>query len=522
MKSLLIRPPARFIEGAIKPAISLPTGLLYLASVLEQAGRTVGIYDAQLNNNRPVIRDADGTLHMGDSWDAVQAKIRAYRPDLVGISCMFSAQMENALRLAEIVKQIDPGIVTIIGGSHPTVRPADFFEKTSAIDLVCLGEGEFTLRDVVQKLAAKEALSDVPGIAVREKGTLKINPARPRISPLDEIPLPAYHLINLEDYFNLYAQGYTDRPIPRSSGFERSVSIITSRGCPHLCVFCSVHLHMGRAWRAHSVDYVKRHLDLLTGTYGVRHIHFEDDNVSLDARRFQGILKLIQDARPALSWDTPNGLRVDTLTRDMLQLCRDSGCVYIIFGVESGNQQVLDKIVNKRLDLASVLRAAAWAQEIGIDAMAFFVIGFPKETKSQMQDTADFAVGLQARYDVTPFLFVATPLPGTKLEQICIEEGYIPHALSPQELARMTQGAMYIGTDTFSAADIEEVKKSFLKRYRINVIRRGMAIMVRRPLGFIRILRHMNAFRKTLPLAESVATTLRLGNWIVKKRQERS
>jgi radical SAM superfamily enzyme YgiQ (UPF0313 family) len=518
MKILLIRPPAKFIKGAIKPAISLPTGLLYLAAVLEQTNRDVRIYDAQVNRNRPVLQDQDGTLHMGDDWDTVRTKITEQQPDLVGISCMFSAQMENALRLAELVKQVNPRIVTIVGGSHPTVRPKDFFEMTRAIDLVCLGEGEYTLREVVEKLNAGLTVSDTLGVAARDGESVRINAPRPRITPLDDLPLPAYHLLDLEDYFSLYARGYTDRPVPRTGGFERSVSLITSRGCPHQCIFCSVHLHMGRGWRAHSVDYVQRHLGLLTNTYGVRHIHFEDDNVSLDAGRFQGILKLLQVTHPPLSWDTPNGLRVDTLTKEILQLCRDSGCIYLIFGVESGNQQVLDNVVNKRLELETVVRASAWAKEIGIDAMAFYVIGFPKETKSQMEDTINFAVRLQAQYGITPYLFVATPLPGTRLESECIDNGYIPHALSPQDLAKMTQGAIFISTDTFSAADIESIKNSFLKRYRKNIIRQGIRLAIQNPLGSLYLLRHVVALWQVIPFSESVARTLQLSRWILRSR----
>jgi radical SAM superfamily enzyme YgiQ (UPF0313 family) len=275
---------------------------------------------------------------------------------------------------------------------------------------------------------------------------------------------------------------------------------------------------MGRAWRAHSVDYVQRHLDLLTRRYNVRHIHFEDDNVSLDAKRFQGILKLLQGTSPSLSWDTPNGLRVDTLTKEILQMCKDSGCIYLIFGVESGNQQVLDTIVSKRLDLETVVQASAWVQEIGIDAMAFFVIGFPKETKSQMEDTINFAISLQAQYGVTPYLFVATPLPGTRLERECIDKGYIPHALTPQDLAKMTQGALCMSTDTFTAQDIELIKKSFLKRYRKNFIRQAIRLAIRNPLGSLRILRHVMAFWQVIPFSESVVRTLQLSRWVLRSR----
>lgn len=516
MKTLLVRPPSKFITGALKPAISLPTGLLYLAAVLEQSGHPVNIYDAQLNIDRPVVLDATGAVHMGDSWEAVRTRIEAERPDIVGITCMFSAQMENAVRLAELTKQIDKRITTIIGGSHSTARPQDFFEKTNAIDIACIGEGELSLRDVVERLEAGQDLSDVPGIAVRDEKTCRISAYRPKITDLDSVPLPAYHLIELEHYFRLYAMGYTDRVVPRSDGFERSVSVITSRGCPYKCIFCSVHLHMGRAWRPHSVSYVKRHIDLLVSRYGVRHIHFEDDNISLNSERFQGILTLLSIAKPALTWDTPNGLRVDTLTPEIIRQCRDSGCIYLIFGVESGNQNVLNTIVDKHLDLKTVTRAASWAKEIGINAMAFYVIGFPGETPAQINETVAFALRLQAEYGVNPGLFVATPIPGTRLEKECIDREFITESLSPQNLAKMTQGSFFINMGSFTKEDIASAMKTYLKGYRNNVIKQGLILMFQKPLGLFRLVKQFRAFRRTLPFAESVVFSILLGRWIIR------
>jgi anaerobic magnesium-protoporphyrin IX monomethyl ester cyclase len=516
MKTLLIRPPAKFIEGAIKPSISLPTGLLYLAAVLEQSRHTVSIYDAQLSRDRPVSPNSDGTLHMGDSWETISQRISQERPQIIGISCMFSAQMEYALHLAELVKSIDNNIITVIGGSHATARPHDFFDKTRAIDIACLGEGEFTLREIVERLEAGLDMSTIAGIAVRDGETLRINTQRPRNTDLDSIPFPAYHLIDLENYFRLYARGYTDRPIPKTEGFERSVSVITSRGCPYKCIFCSVHLHMGRSWRPHSVPYVKRHLELLISQYGVRHIHFEDDNISLHTERFRGILEVLSSAKPGLTWDTPNGLRVDTLSKDILLQCRDSGCIYLIFGVESGNQTVLNNIVDKHLDLETVTRASSWANKIGINVMAFYVIGFPGESPAQMMDTVHFALRLQGEYGVTPHLFVATPIPGTRLEQECIERGFIPESLSPQDLAKMTQGSLCINMDSFSKEDIGLALQAFYKGYRFNVIKQGVKLIIMNPHGIIRFIGQIMASWKTLPFTESVIRAIQLGRWIMR------
>ena len=304
---------------------------------------------------------------------------------------------------------------------------------------------------------------------------------RPRIEDLDDLPLPAYHLVDMEAYFRLDKQGYNGRPVGHGKGSKHAVSDISSRGYPFDCVFCSIHLPMGRKWRAHSVEYVGRHIEYLISKYGVRHIHFEDDNISANVKRFKGLLEALQNLGNVFSWDPPNGVRVDTLSKEILRDCKRSGCVYLVFGVESGNQSVLDRIVGKKLDLDTVTKAAAWCREISLDAMSFFVIGFPGETRRDMKDTADFALRLQREYDVNPGHFVATPLPGTRLERICIEKGLLEREPSPDLLAKITRGAEVLDGDTFSAKDVREMRDKFLKGYKRNVATNLAAFFARNP-----------------------------------------
>jgi radical SAM superfamily enzyme YgiQ (UPF0313 family) len=288
-------------------------------------------------------------------------------------------------------------------------------------------------------------------------------------------------LINLEDYFSLRKRGFVDRPIVRGTGAERAVSIVTSRGCPFRCVFCSIHLHMGRKWRAHSVEYVLHHVDFLVDKYGVRHIHFEDDNISSNVHRFRGILDGLIKRGTRVTWDTPNGIRVDTLTRDVLAGCKASGCVYLVFGVESGNQRVLDEIVEKRLDLQAVERVAKWCKEFSLDTGSFFVIGFPGETRQDMKDTVGYALRLQRRYDVNPALFVAIPYPGTVLERIFSERNLLRKELSAEEMLGIARGSMVIDGDTFLGRDIVSMRKRLFRWYRFNIVLNFLSFLVRRP-----------------------------------------
>lgn len=482
MKTLLIRPPATFYPGAVRPLISLPVGLLSIAAVLEQESFPVNIYDAQLNLANPVS-DVDGAIVLGDKWGDVESRIKASGAGIIGVSCGFSSQLPNALKVAAIARNCCPGAMIIVGGPHASVKPGDLLQSGSPVNLICIGEGEYTLLEVVQAISAGRNAFEIAGTVSRCREGIQANPARAAIAELDTLPFPAYHLVDMEQYFQFYESGFADRPTTLLEGSNRSVPVITSRGCPFNCIFCSIHLHMGRRWRGNSAEYVNRHVDLLVRSYRVKHVHFEDDNISFNRQRFEDIVTGLMPLH--ITWDTPNGVRVDTLTEQIVQKCRKSGCTYLVFGVESGNQQVLDSIVDKRLDLGAVLEAARWCKDAELDSMAFYVVGFPGETPSDMRETVDFALKLYADFDVKPDLFLATPLPGTRLEKILLEKKLIDAPLSSEQLAAMTQGRYRIDGGTFCTADIDRLMQLFVSGYRKIFVVNAMKFLIMRPRAVI-------------------------------------
>ena len=507
MKILLIRPPAKYRRGASKPAASLPVGLLYIAAVLENNNYAVDIYDAQINADVPISRNSDGSIHMGDSWEAVAKQIRRHNPDLVGITNSFTAQLDNAIKVAEITKKINKNILVVMGGNHPTAQPHDFFYKTEAVDIVCRGEGEYTMLEIAGAHREQRDLKNILGTAVKENNQVKINPDREYIADLDILPLPSYHLINLERYFLLHKNGFHGRPVWRYPGSERAISIITSRGCPFNCIFCSIHLHMGRQWRPHSPEYTLGHLEFLVDKYHIKHIHFEDDNLTLDNTRFKEILNGLFERKINITWDTPNGVRADTLTKELLENSKKSGCIYIILGVESGEQRVLASIINKQLDLNKVIEVAQWCKEIGLDVMAFYVIGFPGETSNDMKKTIDFALQLMKKYDMTPTIFIATPLAGTRLYEVCKEKGYLRQELSSDNLAITTGGgaeASLIKTEEFGPGDIALMLHRFIRGYKIIFLRNILLFIAKKPVnlfGFIKklwLLKQQMGFKQAM------------------------
>ena len=452
MKIILINPPQIFFPGSVRLMTGLPLGIMYIAAILEKNGYDVEIFDTLIADFKPQKRG--DVKYYGMPWEKIKEEIRQSKPGIVGITCPFTAQADNVIKVSEIVKDIDAEILTIVGGPHVSVRAMQFLNDAKNIDIAVIGEGEYTMLDIMRYYEGEKDISTIQGIAYRKGDTVTLNPKRPFTKNLDELPFPAYHLVDMEKYLN---------PKIRYRGLKalRGISMITSRGCPYNCIFCSIHLHMGKAWRAHSKEYVVKHIEHVVNNYGVEHIHFEDDNLTLNMKRFEGILDGLIENGIKFSWDTPNGIRPDRLTIDLLKRMKKTCCTNLTIGVESGDQFFLDNVIDKHLRLEDVIKMAKMCKELNIPLSAFFVIGFPGEKKENMERTIEFAVMLKKEYNVNMCLLIATPLYGTRLYEICKEKGYLTQELTPRALSEGTQvnGVGLIKTEDFTP---EEVKRLVL------------------------------------------------------------
>lgn len=474
IRILLLRPPFYYAEGSRGAAMDIPLGLLSIAAVLEREGYPVAVFDARVQGKDAITprREGEGYV-IGARWEDLEAAVRSFSPHIVGINCPFTSQYRAAVEAARRVKLIDRDVLTVVGGPHATVMAESFFDGIDDVDVVVRGEGETTLREVAEWYRGQRRLEDTAGITWREGSRLLSTEPRAFIQHLDELPFPAYHLVDLERYFALKKKAPPDVTRPRFNyeGSERSISAITSRGCPFECVFCSIHPHMGKRWRAHSPRYILDHLSLLAAKYGVRHVHFEDDNLTLAPGRFKEILDGMRERALHMTWDTPNGVRADTLDENLLTKCRDTGCVYLIMGVESGDQSVLDHVIGKRLRLEKVVEVARLAEKVGIDMRAFYVIGFPGENPEQMRKTMEFALSLQRKYRVLPNLMKAYPLAGTPLRRICADRGYLVgngggQGGGPEWASGERKES--IRTEDFTPSDVGQLHEQFQRQERKN------------------------------------------------------
>ena len=459
MKVLLINPPQTFYPGSDPPAGNLPLGLLYIAAVLEKSGHKAEILDAFMTD--VAIRRIAESTEIGMPYEKISEEIGRRKPDIVGISNPFTCQIHHASKVANLVKELDSDIPTVVGGPHVSAVPEQFLEESPNVDIAVMGEGEFAMLDIVQMVEGKMKPQDILGIAYREDKKILQTSPRQFLKVLDELPYPAYHLVNMEHYL-------TPEKIEYRSFKDRSISMITSRGCPFNCVFCAVHLHMGKAFRAHSVDYVVDHIKYVVDKYRVKTVFFEDDNLTFDIERIDAICDQIIQQKIKFKWETPNGIRADFLTFELLKKMKRSGCQSIFFGVESGDQRVLDDIISKSLDLEAVKNVAKMCKDIGLSTAAFYIIGFPGEMKEDMMKTVEFALALKKKYDVGMLLHVATPSCGTRLYYECKEKGYIQENLTPRVFAevRQTRGNPIIATEDFTTSDVKEIATTAMKRYR--------------------------------------------------------
>ena len=450
-KVFLLRPPYAIYAKGFERRIGIPLGLCSMAAVLERNRIPVTLFDAAAYD------DSRDPRLWGASWERIERAVRDAGPDIVGITNQFSQQKHEAFEAARRIKALDPGITAVIGGPPASARPADFLDG-APFDLAVVGEGEEAFLDVLRLVQGQASPEGIPGLAWKDEDGVHVNPPK-RIENLDGLPFPAYHLLDLERYFDLTRRGIGTRPADPFERPRRDISLITSRGCPFDCIFCSIHASMGKRWRANTPGYVQRHIELLVKDYRVELIHFEDDNLTFDRPRFHEILKGLT-ASP-VEWDMPNGIRADTLDRETLVLMKHSKVKEVRIALESGSQRVLDQVIRKHLDLGRAVRVCRECRELGLPVSSFYVIGLPGETRREIDVTLGLARDLMSAYGVIPHVSIANPLEGTPLFDVCAERGYLLEEGKP---GAFLDGRRAIHTEEFTAEDMRAAYAAFQRK----------------------------------------------------------
>jgi anaerobic magnesium-protoporphyrin IX monomethyl ester cyclase len=377
MKLVLTRP--NYDSHIITP----PLGLGYLASYLMKSGIQVSIIDALKNSM---------------SLDALVEQIRREQADAVGITCL-TAFYHEVVDLSTRLKRA--GQRVIIGGVHPTFLPHQTL-KESGCDYIIAGEGESALLSLVRANFGHKGIPGVYTLADLPDASSPSGRAE-CIEDLDALPFPAWEQMD--------PRTYPQAPHGTIAKHYPIGVVTTTRGCPYTCTFCASPRLCGRKIRFRSPANVVAEIRYLVERFGVREIHFEDDNLTLRRDHVEGICHGIIESRLNISWACPNGVRADRIDESLLRLMKQSGCYYVAFGIESADPGVLER-AKKQERIETIEEAIGIAAKVGVSSQGFFIFGLPGETPATMKRTIDFA--RRSRLARAQFLILDV-LPGSEL-----------------------------------------------------------------------------------------------------------
>jgi len=428
MKVTFLNPPQTNSKYKFLGVVAPSLGIGYMAAVLEKNGYDVDVLDAS-------------ALEL--TYDEIGEEILKRNPDIVSISAL-TPTIGVALDSADKIKQVKPDTIVVLGGYHPTFEYESVLEEPS-VDVVVRGEGEYTFLDLVRTVENGGDLADVQGLAFHDENnfSLVVTPDRPIIEDLDELPFPAFHLFPMEKY--------------RILNITTNVAtIITTRGCPMQCSFCSSAALHGHHLRRRSPENVCDEIEVRLNEQNIDTIAFMDDTFTLNKKFVRDFCAEIKRRNLKFWWGCTS--RVDTLDEELLQLMKDSGCITIFIGVESADQQMLEKM-NKNITVSKTEKAFKLARKVGIRTIASCVIGMPEDTKKSMKQTIDFVKSLNPNYALYS---LATPYPGTRF----YNETFKKNLIQIKDWSKYTLIDPVLETIDCSSKELRSIqKKAFLKFY---------------------------------------------------------
>jgi len=428
MKVLFVNPPQTASKYKFMGVIAPPLGIAYMAGVLQENNIDVEILDAS-------AEDMD--------FKDVEKELLKRKPDLVALTAL-TPTIGRALETAQVVKETLPDSIVVMGGYHPTFNFIETLEDEN-VDIVIRGEGEYIMLNLVQALENQSSLHDVKGIVFEDKNSKEIvvNPEAPLIQDLDELPFPALNLLPMKKYHLLDMDTHM-------------TTMITTRGCPMQCSFCSSAAMHGKKIRERSVENIVDEIEYLKTNYDIDTIAFMDDTFTLKKRKVMAICDEILKRNIEIMWGCTS--RVDTLDEKLLKKMKEAGCITIFIGVESADQQQLDNMC-KNTTIAKIENAFKIAHKLKIRTIASVALGMPGDTKEIMNKTVKFVHKLKPNYAIYS---LATPYPGTRF----YKEAFEKNLIKIKDWSKYTLITPILETIDCSLNDMRKIQaKAFMKFY---------------------------------------------------------
>lgn len=395
MRVLLVRPYNKESLTVVPPL-----GLGYLATALRKKRIKVKIVDCVKEKILP---------------EGLFTIIKTEKPDIIGFT-VFSSDLTITKMYLKIIKTLNPQIMTVIGGPHPSAKPHDSLEfYQELLDFAFIGEAEIGFPNLVEKLKKKRCfknaiLQNIPGLIWRQDGVIKIN--KPEFAmDLDTLDFPSWDLIKPETYPHAPLGGFASRfPV----GY-----ILTSRSCPFQCTFCAAKATHGSVFRQRTLASVMKEVRYLIKKRGIKELHILDDNFTLNRYFVKEFCQLKIKEKLNFTWNCSNGIRLDMVDEEILRLMKEAGCYSVSVGVESGSSKIL-KHMQKNLKKKVVKKQVNLIRKVGLDVTGLFIIGYPEENKKDIMATISFAKELNLT-KATFSTFI--PLPGSKMWNILEQKG---------------------------------------------------------------------------------------------------
>lgn len=428
MKVLFVNPPQTASKYKFMGVIAPPLGIAYMAGVLQENHIDVEILDAS-------AEDMD--------FKDVEKELLKRKPDLVALTAL-TPTIGRSLETAQVVKETLPDSIVVMGGYHPTFNFIETLEDEN-VDIVIRGEGEYIMLNLVQALENQSSLHDVKGIVFEDKNSKEIvvNPEAPLIQDLDELPFPALNLLPMKKYRLLDMDTHM-------------TTMITTRGCPMQCSFCSSAAMHGKKIRERSVENIVDEIEYLKTNYDIDTIAFMDDTFTLKKRKVMAICDEILKRNIEIMWGCTS--RVDTLDEKLLKKMKEAGCITIFIGVESADQQQLDNMC-KNTTIAKIENAFKIAHKLKIRTIASVALGMPGDTKEIMNKTVKFVHKLKPNYAIYS---LATPYPGTRF----YKEAFEKNLIKIKDWSKYTLITPILETIDCSLNDMRKIQaKAFMKFY---------------------------------------------------------
>jgi len=437
MKVLLINPPAvdnvRIVrEGRCMQRQEAwgtswaPLSLATIAALLRDKGFTVDLRDCSND---------------GISFEDLRKIIRDYKPSLVIVNTA-TPSIDGDLKVALLTKEIDKSIKTVFFGIHVTALAESVFKENRDVEFIVDGEPEYTLLDFTIALKENKPFSEVKGLIYKDNGRIVRNKRRPFIDNLDELPYPAWDLINIKGY----KLPITNRPF---------LLVLTGRGCPYSCTFCAAGVFYGKKPRFRSPQKIAAEIKFVKEKYRINDFLFWSENSIADRQHIYDISSEILNHVPGIRW-VCNG-RVDMVDEELLRRMKKAGCWMIGYGIESGTQRVLD-IMKKNITLSNIEKAVQMTKDAGIEVTGHVIVGYPGETKDEMRQTEGFLKKLDLDYMQ---VYCSVPFPGSRVYDEAKEREWI----STEDWSMFEQNFSVIDTPELSHEEVMDYRNRMIRSF---------------------------------------------------------